>query len=155
MSRSVIENGNCVWRFRAGQTDTHAFVNLIHEIGDYKILDFNSEGEIVEYTADTYFFDMNKRIVDAYGDVLTIKNDDIDKLKKLSKSLESQIKNELDLFNKNFKDSDKYVSFEQMEKDIEFMNENYPGVWFYKMVNSMINYIDNNPKQVYHFLGEV
>ena len=155
MSRSIVENGKHVWRYRAGQEDPQAFISLIHEVGVYKILDINKDGEIEEYTADEYFFDMNKKIADAYSDVITIRAKDIQGLKNLSNSLEDKVKKELDLFNERFENTDEYVSFEQLEKDISFMKENCPNVWFYKMVKSMVNYIDSNPKEEYHFVGEV
>lgn len=155
MSRNIVENGNSVWRYRQGQEDPMAFISLVHNIGEYRILEINNECGVKEYTADVYFFDMKKKITDALGDLLIIKGEDINRLKKLANSLESKVKNELELFNKNFKDADKYVSFEQMDKDIEFMNKNCPNVWFYKMIKSMVSYIEKNPKDEYRFLGEV
>ena len=155
MSRSVNECGNYIWRYRAGQEDSIACVSLIYKVGDYKVLELDENYEIVEYTAEEYFFGMKKTIADAYSDVLIIKKEDIDSLKGLYNSLDKNINKELDLFNKSFKDADKYVSFEQMEKDIDFMKENCPNVWFYKMVESMVHYIENNPKEIYYFMGEI
>ena len=155
MSRSIAECGNFIWRYRQGQEDPMAFVSLLHQVGDYKILEVNSDGEMQEYSPDVYFNEMNKEITDAFGDLLTIRDADVNKLKELLDFLKDSLDNQLELFNLNFKDKDAYVSFDELEKDIEFMKKYCPRVWFFKMVNSMVKYIDSNPKDVYYFMGEV
>ena len=155
MSRTILENGNFIWRYRAGQKEPHALISLVHNIGEYRVLELDKDCEMHEYTADEYFLDMKKSIADAYSDVLKIKGEDIQKLRNLYVSLEDKIKSELDLFNQRFEGSDMYVGFEELENDICFMEENCPNVWFYKMVKNMVRYIDENPKEEYYFLGEV
>ena len=43
MSRNIVENGNSVWRYRQGQEDPMAFISLVHNIGEYRILEINNE----------------------------------------------------------------------------------------------------------------